>query len=88
MSSEPQAIGIVLLDEASRDVIHAMFQVIDKGKWTNKRLSSHGSQTDVVSCNNLIFKMKTSACDKDISSYVNQHNEIYSAVADNMETSI
>lgn len=88
MSLEPQAIGIVLLDEiekSARDVIYALYQVIDKGEWTNKRLDSRGAHTDVISCNNLIFIMTTNACDVDISMYVKRHPYIYNAVSDDME---
>jgi hypothetical protein len=41
MSLEPASLGIVLLDEiekAGRGVIHGLYQVIDKGEWTNKKL--------------------------------------------------
>ena len=41
MSVEKQAVGIVLLDEiekAAQDVIHALYRVIDKDEWTNKRM--------------------------------------------------
>mmetsp|Transcript_46033 Transcript_46033/g.112405 ORF Transcript_46033/g.112405 Transcript_46033/m.112405 type:complete len:659 (+) Transcript_46033:559-2535(+) len=88
MSMEPQAIGIVLLDEiekASQDVIHALYQVIDKGEWTNKRLSDRGSQTDIIPCHNIIFIMTTNACDFEIKNFVRQHDEIYSAVGEDLE---
>jgi ATP-dependent Clp protease ATP-binding subunit ClpA len=88
MSLELQAVGIVLLDEiekASQDVIHALYQVIDKGEWTNKRLTSCGSQTKVISCQNLIFIMTTNACDSEILDFVKQHEEIYDTVADDLE---
>jgi ATP-dependent Clp protease ATP-binding subunit ClpA len=56
---EPKAVGVVLLDEiekAKRDVIYALYQVIDEGEWTNKRLGSReNAMTDVIPCNNLIF---------------------------------
>jgi len=61
LSLEPDSLGIVLLDEiekTSQGVIHALYQVIDKGEWTNKRLiSGRAAQTDVISCHNLIFIM-------------------------------
>jgi ATP-dependent Clp protease ATP-binding subunit ClpA len=89
MSLEPKAVGIVLLDEiekAQRDVIHALYQVIDKGEWTNKRLGSRGNaQTDVIPCNNLIFIMTTNACDEDISEFVKRRPNIYHAVDDELE---
>lgn len=88
MSLEPQAVGIVLLDEiekANQGVIHALYQVIDKGEWTNKRLTSHGSQTDVIACHNLIFIMTTNACDFEIMNFVKQNDRIYNAVADDLE---
>ncbi|CAB9498151.1 protein ClpB [Seminavis robusta] len=87
MSLEPQAVGIVLLDEiekASQGVIHALYQVIDKGEWTNKRLGSHGAQTDVIPCQNLIFIMTTNACDIDITEFVKQNPDIYNAVGDEL----
>ena len=39
MSSKPDAIGVVLLDEiekAMSDVVTGLYQVLDKGEWTNK----------------------------------------------------
>ena len=52
MSLDPGALGIVLLDEiekASQGVIHGLYQVIDKGEWTNKRLTSgRGTQTETI----------------------------------------
>lgn len=89
MSLEPKAIGIVLLDEiekSSRDVIHALYQVIDKGEWTNKRLGLKGAvQTDVIPCDNLVFIMTTNACDLHISEFVKLHPEIYNAVDQDLE---
>lgn len=88
MSLEEDAIGIVLLDElekASQGVIHALYQVIDKGEWTNKRLSSGGSQTDVIPCDNLIFIMTTNACDFVISDFVKSRPEIYNIVGDDVD---
>lgn len=88
MSLEPQALGIILLDEiekANQGVIHALYQVIDKGEWTNKRLSAHGPQTDVIPCNNLIFIMTTNSCDSEIKNFAKQHGEIYSAVGEHLE---
>jgi ATP-dependent Clp protease ATP-binding subunit ClpA len=68
MSQEPEALGIVLLDEiekASRGVIHGLYQVIDKGEWTNKRLvNGKGTHSETVSCHNLVFIMTTNAADK------------------------
>ena len=55
MSTEPQSIGIVLLDEvekAEREVITALYQVFDKGEWTNKRFKSD-VQTEIISCRNI-----------------------------------
>ena len=88
MSMEPQAVGIVLLDEiekAGRDVIHALYQVIDKGEWTNKRLTSHGSQTDVIDCSHLIFIMTTNACDDEISDFVKRQPDVYNLVAEEFD---
>ena len=87
MSIEPNAVGIVLLDEiekASQSVIHALYQVLDKGEWTNKRLGSHGAHTDVIPCHNLIFIMTTNACDFQISEFVMLNQHIYSVVDDDL----
>jgi len=88
MSLEPHAIGIVLLDEiekASQGVIHALYQVIDKGEWTNKRLTSRGSQTEVIPCQNLIFVMTTNACDFEIVDFAKKNPGIYNAVSDEFD---
>lgn len=88
MSQQSQAIGIVLLDEiekAEQNVIHALYQVIDKGEWTNKQLTSHGSQTDVIPCHNLIFIMTTNACDFEITKFVKAHGHIYDAIGADFE---
>lgn len=87
MSSEPDAIGIVLLDEiekASQGVIHGLYQVIDKGEWTNKRLG-RGLQTETIACRNLIFVMTTNARDAHIESYASTHEEMYTAVGEELE---
>ena len=68
MAQDPDARGIVLLDEiekAEREVIHALYQVLDKGEWTNKKLRDGSeAQTEIVSCHNVIFIMTTNAADK------------------------
>lgn len=67
MAEDPETIGIVLLDEiekARKEVIHGLYQVLDKGEWTNKKLSNGvESQTETVSCQNVIFIMTTNAAD-------------------------
>lgn len=84
MSSEPGALGIVLLDEiekASQDVIHGLYQVIDKGEWTNKQLKSgNGTQTETIACHNLVFVMTTNACDSEIQKFASAHDGIYTSV--------
>jgi ATP-dependent Clp protease ATP-binding subunit ClpA len=88
MSQEPDTLGIVLLDEiekASRGVIHGLYQVIDKGEWTNKKLEEgKGVQSETVSCHNVIFIMTTNACDDLILKYANTHT-IYTADQDDLE---
>jgi ATP-dependent Clp protease ATP-binding subunit ClpA len=73
MSWEPTAIGIVLLDEiekADQSVIHALYQVLDKGEWTNKKLDNgNRNQTETIPCHNIIFIMTTNACDYLVASY-------------------
>lgn len=68
ISEDPDARGIVLLDEiekADRGVIHGLYQVLDKGEWTNKKLESGSkAQTETVSCHNIIFIMTTNSADK------------------------
>jgi DNA polymerase III delta prime subunit len=67
MSREPEARGIVLLDEiekAERGVIHGLYQVLDKGEWTNKKLERGKAHTETVSCQNIIFIMTTNAADR------------------------
>jgi len=89
LSSEPDSIGIVLLDEiekASRDVITALYQVIDKGEWTDKRLArGRGIQTQTILCDNLVFIMTTNACDKEIQDYAEYNEETYVDVGDDFE---
>lgn len=67
LSANPDAFGIILLDEiekADSSVIEGLFNVLDKGEWTNKRLERGGtSQTFTIPCHNLIFIMTTNAAD-------------------------
>jgi ATP-dependent Clp protease ATP-binding subunit ClpA len=88
MSLDPHALGIVLLDEiekAQKGVIHGLYQVIDKGEWTNKLLEEgKGVQTETISCHNIIFIMTTNASDDLILRYAEKH-EIYTADQDNLE---
>jgi ATP-dependent Clp protease ATP-binding subunit ClpA len=76
--------GVVLLDEiekADKTVIHALYQVIDKGEWTNKRQDQDedaaGNQTQVVSCRNIIFVMTTNAANSIILDYARSKNRVY-----------
>jgi ATP-dependent Clp protease ATP-binding subunit ClpA len=67
MAAEPEALGVVLLDEiekAEKSVIHGLYQVLDKGEWTNKRLNESGDQTSTIPCYNVVFIMTTNAADK------------------------
>jgi hypothetical protein len=87
MSGQDDAIGIVLLDEiekAGQCVIHGLYQVIDKGEWTNKKLvEGKGTQTEMIPCHNLIFVMTTNAADKDIHDFVKRSGDsIYTTVDD------
>lgn len=73
ISQDRDAYGVVLLDEiekADKSVIHALYQVIDKGEWTNKKQyideDPGGNQTEVISCRNVIFVMTTNAADSSI----------------------
>jgi len=87
MSAEPDALGIVLLDEiekSDQSVIHGLYQVIDKGEWTNKQLG-RGLQTETISCHNLVFIMTTNACDSDIQKFAVTHEDIYTLVGDDLE---
>eukprot|EP00931_Biecheleriopsis_adriatica_P106493 TRINITY_DN80930_c0_g1_i1.p1 TRINITY_DN80930_c0_g1~~TRINITY_DN80930_c0_g1_i1.p1 ORF type:complete len:730 (-),score=148.10 TRINITY_DN80930_c0_g1_i1:42-2183(-) len=87
--AQTDKVGVVLLDEiekAKQDVIHALYQVIDKGEWTNKKLDIYGdsSQTGVVSCRNLIFIFTTNAADQVIED-LGKQNEWYTAPSDKLE---
>jgi MoxR-like ATPase len=89
MSLEPDALGIVLLDEiekAGADVIHGLYQVIDKGEWTNKQLrAGKGTQTETIPCHNLVFILTTNACDDEIQEFAFTHNNIYTTVGDEFQ---
>ena len=82
MSKRPESIGIVLLDEiekAGEDVIHGLYQVIDKAEWTNKKMAmGKDGHTETVSCFNIIFIMTTNAADKEILDYA-KSNDVYTA---------
>lgn len=84
-SNEPDTIGVVLLDEiekADQDVIHGLYQVFDKGEWTNKRLNDgRAGQTEVVSCANIIFIMTTNAADSFILREAERTENHYTAPA-------
>lgn len=88
MSNDPWAIGVVLLDEiekAERSVIHGLYQVFDKGEWTNMKLEEgEGPQTSVISCQNVIFIMGSNAADTFIESRARAREEIYTAPTGHM----
>jgi len=91
MALENESIGVVLLDEiekAEKSVIHGLYQVLDKGEWTNKCLEKGRSHTEVVSCRNIIFVMTTNAADNIISNYVTKNQHIYSADMDDLEDTV
>ena len=83
IAQEQTKIGVMLLDEidkAERGVITALYQVLDKGEWTNKQLvSGSESQTSVVSCQNIIFIMTVNSADSEIVKYAKIHPEVYTA---------
>lgn len=88
ITSEPESIGVVLLDEiekAERSVIHGLYQILDKGEWTNKRLEEGRAQTEVISCRNIIFIMTTNTADCIISNYATKHQDMYTANMDELE---
>jgi ATP-dependent Clp protease ATP-binding subunit ClpA len=89
MSQEPESLGIVLLDEiekAKQGVIHGLYQVIDKGEWTNKKLQEgKGTQTETVSCHNVIFIMTTNAADRLILDFAAKRPDVYTAKQDALE---
>jgi ATP-dependent Clp protease ATP-binding subunit ClpA len=91
MSFQPEALGIVLLDEiekADQEIIHALYyQVIDNtGEWTNKKLSTgRGTHTQTIVCHNLVFIMTTNACDFDIIDFSIKHSDIYTSVSEDFE---
>jgi len=89
LSCEPHSLGIVLLDEiekASQGVIHGLYQVIDKGEWTNKRLTAQkGTQTETIACHNLVFIMTTNACDQEIYDYATRREDVYVTVGEDFE---
>ncbi|CAB9501692.1 Caseinolytic peptidase B protein homolog [Seminavis robusta] len=82
-SRDKGSLGIVLLDEiekANQDVIHAFYQVLDKGEWTNKRLQSgNGAQTEVISCSNIIFILTTNAAMDVIEDFARHASVLYTA---------
>jgi hypothetical protein len=83
MSETPNKIGVVLLDEldkAKEEVIKGLYQVLDKGEWTNKLLrEGSGSQTSVVPCRNIIFIMTVNSADDRIVKYAKDHPSVYTA---------
>eukprot|EP00550_Attheya_septentrionalis_P010615 CAMPEP_0198306876 /NCGR_PEP_ID=MMETSP1449-20131203/58635_1 /TAXON_ID=420275 /ORGANISM="Attheya septentrionalis, Strain CCMP2084" /LENGTH=656 /DNA_ID=CAMNT_0044009437 /DNA_START=2430 /DNA_END=4400 /DNA_ORIENTATION=- len=91
IASEPESIGVVLLDEiekAEKCVIHGLYQVLDKGEWTNKRLEKGAAQTEVISCRNIIFIMTTNAADSLITDYAAKHHDMYTSDMDDLEDAV
>lgn len=88
MSGETEKIGVVVLDEfdkVEKEIVTGLYQVFDRGEWTNKQLTQdNGSQTSVVSCKNIIFVMTVNAADSCIVQYVKDHPEIYSSPKEEM----
>mmetsp|Transcript_10167 Transcript_10167/g.25511 ORF Transcript_10167/g.25511 Transcript_10167/m.25511 type:complete len:485 (+) Transcript_10167:807-2261(+) len=83
MSGKKQALGVVLLDEiekAKSNVIHGLYQVLDKGEWTNEKLTKgSGAQTESIPCHNIIFIMTSNAADHKILEFTSQNKDIYSS---------
>jgi ATP-dependent Clp protease ATP-binding subunit ClpA len=83
MSYKKDSLGIVLLDEiekAKQSVIHGLYQVIDKGEWTNKKLfEGKGVQTETISCHNIIFIMNTNAADQCICDAASTAPQLYTS---------
>jgi ATP-dependent Clp protease ATP-binding subunit ClpA len=84
IAQDSSAFGVVLLDEiekADKTVIYALYQVIDKGEWTNKRQDQDedaaGNQTQVISCRNIIFVMTTNAANSVILNYARNKSHVY-----------
>lgn len=84
IAQDPGKFGVVLLDEiekADKTVIHALYQVIDKGEWTNKKQDldedAAGNQTQVVSCRNVIFVMTTNAANNIIMDFAHRKKGVY-----------
>jgi ATP-dependent Clp protease ATP-binding subunit ClpA len=72
---------VVLLDEidkAENGVITGLYQVLDKGEWTNKQLTEgSASQTSIRTCRNIIFIMTVNAADRAIVDYAKRHPAVY-----------
>jgi hypothetical protein len=81
IGQEPNKIGVVLLDEidkATTGIITGLYQVLDKGEWTNKQLTTgSNSQTSTISCRNIIFIMTVNAADRAIVEYAQRHPSVY-----------
>jgi hypothetical protein len=81
IGQEPNKIGVVLLDEidkATTGIITGLYQVLDKGEWTNKQLTTGSeSQTSTISCRNIIFIMTVNAADRAIVEYAQGHPSVY-----------
>jgi ATP-dependent Clp protease ATP-binding subunit ClpA len=56
--------------------------VIDKGEWTNKKLSQgKGGQTETISCQNILFIMTTNAADRFISDAARSAPQLYTSTS-------
>lgn len=91
MASNTNSIGVVLLDEiekADKSVIYGLYQVLDKGEWTNKQLEDGRAQTEVITCRNIIFIMTTNAADTLIDTYTGKHQDLYTGDMDDLEDTL
>lgn len=93
IAQDADAFGVVLLDEiekAEQSVIHALYQVIDKGEWTNKKQSidedAGANQTEVVSCRNVIFVMTTNSANRAILDFAQRRQQVYTSHPNELDT--
>jgi DNA polymerase III delta prime subunit len=88
ISDSPGSVGVVLLDEiekADREVIHGLYQVLDKAEWTNKKLSRQkGGQTNAIPCHDIIFIMTTNAADTEITELAGRRG-VFTATGEEFE---
>lgn len=87
--SQSNKIGVVLLDEIdkARSNVHSgLYQVLDKGEWTNKKLERGSSdQTTIVNCRNIVFIMTTNLADSLIEDYSKDNLQLYTESFEKME---